>query len=105
MKAENKGKLHFKGQTINVSDKFQKRDAVIYVEGKYPQYIQIQLQNKKCELLDHFVIGSNVSCQVNITGFKWEKNGKTSYFNTLVCWSMEYNTTGTQQTEYNTAPF
>lgn len=91
MNATITGRLHFKGQTIQVSEKFSKRDAVIHVEdGKFPQHIQIQFQNANTALLDPINVGDKVKCQINITGREWtNKEGKTSYFNSLVCWSLE----------------
>lgn len=91
MKVEITGRLHFKGQTNNVSDKFSKRDAVILVEdGKFTQHIQIQFQNANTALLDPLNVGDKVKCQINITGREWtNKEGKVSYFNSLVCWALE----------------
>lgn len=91
MKAEIKGKLHLKEETQKVSDKFAKRDAVIMVEdGKYTQHIQIQFHNANTALLDEVNVGDTVKCQINITGREWKnKEGKVSYFNSLVCWALE----------------
>ena len=37
-----KGRLHLKGETQQISQKFAKRDFVIETEDKYPQLVSLQ---------------------------------------------------------------
>ena len=47
-----KGRLHLKGETQQITQKFAKRDFVIETEDKYTQLVSIQLKKEKCGLLD-----------------------------------------------------
>jgi len=49
---EIKGTLHKKNNTQIVSEKFKKREFIIKVAGQYPEYLNCQLVNDKCFLLD-----------------------------------------------------
>jgi len=86
------GKLHLKGETQIVSDKFTKRDFVIVTDDQYPQYISFQLTQDKVSLLDKANVGDSVIVNYNLRGREWTSpDGKVKYFNTLECWSLSVN--------------
>jgi hypothetical protein len=83
------GKIHEIFETAKINDKFQKREFVIeYAENPmYPQYVLLQLVQDKCDYLDKFKKGQQVSVDVNIRGRAWTSpEGVTKYFNTLEAW-------------------
>lgn len=86
-----KGKLHHLGETVVVSDKFQKREFVIETSEQYPQLILLQLTNDKCGLLDNAKNGIEITASVNIRGREWTNpQGEKKWFNTLEAWKLEY---------------
>lgn len=83
------GKLHIKYDTVNVSDKFTKRDFVLIISDNptYPQYVSFQLTQDKCSLLDLVQTGQEVAVDFNLRGRAWNSpQGETKYFNTLEAW-------------------
>ena len=93
-----KGLLHSKGEAVQVSEKFKKRDFVIQVAGEYPQYIALQLSQDKCGLIDNVIIGQEINCHINLRGRLWTdpKTNVEKCFNTLETWKIE---TGAAQFE------
>lgn len=84
-----KGKLHVKGETQVISQKFSKREFVIETEDKYPQKVLIQLTQDKCGLLDLWNVGDNIDADINLRGREWvSPDGKVKYFNTLEAWRL-----------------
>ena len=91
------GILLIKRDAVQVSDKFTKREFILQTEGDYPQYLQFQLTQDKCPLLDKFNTGQVVTVHFNLQGRSWEKDGKTSYFNSLVAWRIEAKGSGSSE--------
>jgi hypothetical protein len=84
-----KVRIKTKGETVAVSDKFKKREFVGTVEGSYPQDIQFQLSQDKCNLLDNFQVGEEIEIEYNLRGREWTNpQGETKYFNTLEVWKV-----------------
>lgn len=86
---EIKGKVHEVSQVITVSDKFRKRELILeYAENpNYPEYVKFEAIQDKVNLFDNIKAGDQVELFFNLRGRPWtDKNGKTSYFNTLVVW-------------------
>ncbi|TDG37367.1 DUF3127 domain-containing protein [Pedobacter changchengzhani] len=86
---ELKGKVHEVGATQQVSETFKKRDLIIeYAENPtYPEYIRFEALQDKAALLDTFKAGDEVEVFFNLRGRPWtNKEGVTSYFNSLVIW-------------------
>lgn len=98
------GKVHEITPTQELSEKFRKRELVLeYAENpQYPEYIKFEAHNDKCEKLDELRVGDTITVHFNLRGRPWtDKNGKTSYFNTLALWKFDANqTTGHAQPEY-----
>lgn len=86
---EIKGKVHEIGEVITVSEKFKKRELIIeYAENPtYPEYIKFEAVQDKVSMFDNVKVGDQAELFFNLRGRPWtDKNGKTSYFNTLVVW-------------------
>lgn len=68
---------------------FKKRDIVVTTDEQYPQHISIQFVQDKCEVLDKYKIGDNVTIGVNLKGREWTNTqGETTYFNTIQGWKI-----------------
>ena len=85
------GTLKIANETQVISEKFSKREFVITDENdKYPQDIQFQLTQDKCNLLDGVAVGSKLEVSFNLRGREWHSPaGETKYFNTLEAWKIE----------------
>lgn len=91
------GIIKVAGETVQMSEKFSKRDLVITDDSSmYPQDIAFQLAQDKCPLLDTFNVGDRVEVSFNIRGKAWQSpHGETKYFNTLDAWRIELVSQGT----------
>jgi hypothetical protein len=89
---EIKGTVKMIGQTVQVSDKFSKRELVLVTDEKYPQSILVEFNQDACSLLDPYAVGSKVGVKVNIRGREWvnPKDGQVKYFNTIQGWQIGY---------------
>jgi len=88
---EIKGKVHEIGATQQVSETFKKRDLIIeYAENPtYPEYIRFEALQDKTALFDSLKPGDEVEVSFNLRGRPWtNKDGVTSYFNSLVVWRL-----------------
>ncbi|MXV14697.1 DUF3127 domain-containing protein [Hufsiella ginkgonis] len=86
---ELKGKVHEIAAVANVSETFKKRELIIeYAENpQYPEFIKFEALQDKVNLFDPLKVGDQVEVFFNLRGRPWtDRNGKTSYFNTLVVW-------------------
>lgn len=84
------GKLVVINATQVVSEKFSKRTFVVATEDKFPQEIEFQLTQDKCDYLDQYKVGEQVNVSLNIRGRSWTSpSGETKYFNTLEAWKIE----------------
>ncbi len=88
------GKLLVKYDTQAVSDRFRKREFVLYTEENnngtiYENTPKFQLTQDRCDILDNFNQGDNIKINFNVRGNKWEKDGTTSYFTNLDAWKIE----------------
>jgi len=87
---EIKGILKVVNPTVQVSEKFTKRDFVITTtEDMYPQEILMQLTKDSCSLLDGMNVGDTVNVAFNLRGKEWcSPQGEVKYFNTLEAWKI-----------------
>lgn len=86
---EIKGKVHEIGAVNQVSETFKKRDLIVeYAENPtYPEYIRFEALQDKTALFDSLKPGDEVEVSFNLRGRPWtNKEGVTSYFNSLVVW-------------------
>ena len=94
MSYEITGKLIFKSETIQRTEKFKVRDFVLEqteeVNGKtFTNLIKLQASQNKADLLNDINVGDELKVQFNLRGYKWERDGKTSYFTNLDAWKIE----------------
>ena len=85
------GILKVKGDAMQVSEKFRKREFVITDNStQYPQHISFQLTQDKCGLIDQYPVGSELKVHFNLRGREWTSpKGEIKYFNTLEAWRIE----------------
>ena len=90
------GILKVKEETVQVSEKFKKREFVIELTDnpKYPQFIKFQLVQDSCPMLDQFNLDSKLRVEFDLRGRKWTNpDGVDKYFNSLQAWKIETLTT------------
>ena len=87
---ELQGKLIFKGDTQQVTEKFSKRDFVLETDEKYPQQIKFELHQDRTDLIDVYNINEKITVSFNLRGRSYtDKQGETQYSNTLQAWKIE----------------
>jgi hypothetical protein len=97
MQYELQGKLIVKNDTVQVSDKFTKREFVLEKTEQggngqmFVESILFQLTQDRCGLLDSYSVGDTVKAFFNVKGRAWQspKDGTTRYFNNLEAWKLE----------------
>ena len=80
--------------TVEISDRFRKREFIVeYSKNpEYPQVIQFEMVQDRCELLDQFNEGQQVEIFFDLRGREWTSpQGEIKYFNTLQAWKIESN--------------
>lgn len=78
--------------SVQVSEKFKKRDFVIIdsTNSQYHEHICFQLSQDKCSIIDNYKIGDTVTVSYNIRGREWTSpKGEVKYFNTIAAWKIE----------------
>lgn len=85
-----KGKVKVVGTTLQISEKFSKREFVVTDDtNMYPQDIMFQLTQDKCNLIDSLVVGDEVEVSFNLNGREWvNPKGESKFFNTLDAWKI-----------------
>lgn len=94
MSFEITGKLIEKYDTVQVTERFRKREFVIEKRenvgsSEFVDMIKFQLSQDRCEALDNFNPGEDIKVAFNIRGRRWEKDGRVNYFNNLEAWRIE----------------
>ncbi len=94
MSLEVTGKLLLKYDTVQVSEKFKKREFVLELAEEingniYTNYAKMQLVQTKCDIIDRYNDGDIVKVSFNIKGTRYEKDGKVNYFSNLDAWRVE----------------
>ena len=88
---EIKGKIKKISETVQISDRFRKREFVLEYSNNpdYPQPIQFELVQDRCELLDSFHEGQEVEVHFDLRGREWTSpQGQVKYFNSLQAWKL-----------------
>ena len=85
------GIIKTKGKIQTFGDKgFRKADMVVTTSEQYPQMILIEFVQDKCDLLNSFVEGQNVTVSINLRGREWiNPQGEAKYFNSVQGWRIE----------------
>ena len=102
---EIRGKVHEIGEVQQVTDSFKKRDVVIeYAENpQFVEYIKFESHQDRVNIFDNISIGDDVEVSFNMRGRPWtNKEGVTTYFNSLVAWRVTKLASAPQ--ESNSAP-
>jgi len=106
---EVQGKILEVKDTQQVTDTFRKREFVLeYAENpQYPEFLKFELIQDRCDLVNGFAPGQEVSVAFNLKGRKWvNKQGETVYFNSLQAWRINAGATAAppQQDQGSGAP-
>lgn len=87
---ELEGKLIFKSEIQQVTDKFSKKDFVIETNEQYPQQIKFELHQDRVDLIDVYQLGETINVCFNLRGRSYtDKQGITQYSNTLQAWKIQ----------------
>jgi hypothetical protein len=94
--------------TVQVSDKFRKREFVIEKKetggaAVFIDYLKFQLVQDKCDLINESFIQEEIKIWFNLKGNKWERDGKINYFTNLDAWKIE-KTSASSGREQNFSP-
>ncbi len=94
MSFEISGKLIEKYNTVQVNDRFKKREFVIErTESnggmEFTDHIKFQLTQDRCDLIESIGVNEEIKVNFNIRGNKWEKEGRVNYFTNLDAWRIE----------------
>lgn len=86
------GSIKVINETVQVSEKFKKREFVVTDNNNemYPQDIMFQAVQDKCDVLDAYNVGDSITVSFNLRGREWTNpQGEVKYFNTLDAWRIE----------------
>lgn len=84
------GKVKVIGTEVQVSASFKKRELVVTTDEQYPQHIQIEFHQDKCDLLNGLSIGQEVKVSINFRGREWvNPQGEAKYFNSIQGWKID----------------
>jgi hypothetical protein len=78
--------------TQTISEKFKKREFVLTTDGStpYPNHLLIQVTNAKCDLLNSYSSGDEVTVSINLRGREYQNPTKgTQYFNSIEAWAIK----------------
>jgi len=85
------GQIKVVNQTVQVNDRFSKREFVVTDNSNvsYPQDILMQLTQDKCSLLDDIQVNQQVEIEFNLRGKEWiSPDGTSKFFNVLEAWKI-----------------
>jgi len=85
------GRIRFIDETRTFgANGFRNRDIVVTTDEQYPQHIQIQFTQDKCDILNSYKVGEPVKVGVNLRGREWvNPQRETKYFNSVQGWRIE----------------
>ena len=89
---EIQGKLIDLSDTTQVTDTFRKREFVVeYADNpQYPEFVKFECIQDRCDLLNNFQVGQELTVSFNLKGRKWvDPQGNTKYFNSLQAWRIQ----------------
>ncbi len=73
-----------------ITDTFSKREFVVETDEQYPQSVKFELTQAKCDDIDNYKTGEELTVHFNIRGRKWtNKEGEDKYFVSLNAWRLE----------------
>ena len=85
------GKIKLIRETKTYGEKgFRKREVIVTTDEQYPQELQLEFVQDKCDLLDSYNVGNDVKISINLRGREWiNPQGEAVYFNTIQGWRIE----------------
>ena len=84
MALEITGRLHKLYDEQSVTERFTKREFVVELTGRYPQFVLFQLTGRHCSDLEGFAVGDSVRVEFSLRGREWtSRQGEVKYFNSL----------------------
>lgn len=96
------GKIKVINAVQNVSASFKKRELVVETQEQYPQPIMIEFVQDKCDLLNQFKVGDDVSVSINLRGREWvNPQGECKYFNQIQGWKISKVTDAPSASQQN----
>ena len=104
---EIKGKIKNVSETVQISERFRKREFVVEYASNpdYPQPLQFEMVQDRCELLDSFEVGQEVEIFFDLRGREWTNpQGQVKYFNTLQAWKLVSEQSSVTTSPTTTAP-
>lgn len=98
------GSIHKIFDEQRVSDRFRKRDFVLYYDDNgYPQHVRFQVVQDRCQLLDTIKTGQNVTVHFDLTGKEYIKPGEEPrYYTDLRAWKIDLSDDGKPSGSSNT---
>ena len=79
--------------TVQVNEKFSKRDLVVTTDDMYPQDLIMQFTQDKCNVLNGYNENERVTVDVNLRGREWiSPTNEVKYFNTIEAWRITKDT-------------
>lgn len=86
-----------------ITDTFSKREFVVETDEQYPQSVKFELTQAKCDDIDNYKVGEELTVHFNIRGRKWtNKQNEDKYFVSLNAWRLEKDTAAPKAAD---APF
>ena len=79
-------------ETEKKSERFRVREFVLEIDDnpQYPQYVKFQLTGDRCEDLDGYKEGEQVTLSFDLRGREWtNREGKVLFFNALQVWEIQ----------------
>ena len=106
MSYELKGKLIKKFDTVEISDKFKKREFVVeqvttIKDKQFEDPIKFQVTGERCQVLDGLNEGEEISVHFNLRGREWVKEDRSGYFVNLEAWKIDGTNTEEKKEEIN----
>lgn len=91
MSLEITGTIYRIDQEESVSASFKKRLSIIKTEGQYEEFIAVEFQQDRCDLLDPYAVGNKVTVSFNLAGRLWtNQQGEEKCFTTLKGWKIQH---------------
>lgn len=91
MALEIQGKLHEVFDTMQVTEKFKKREFIVEIDDNgYIQYVKFQLNQDKCTIIDNYTPNERIKVYFNFSGRQYtKKTGEKDYITNIVAWRLE----------------
>ena len=96
------GRLHKVFDIEQKTDSFKAREFVIETPGEYPQFVKFQLTQDRCNTIEKFNEGDEITVHFDLRGREWQDK----YFTNLNAWKIEGGNSGgssapSQQDNFN----